>query len=65
MSQPTIQTAPCPGCGKEMEFKLWQTINTDVENAREDIISGELFRYDLLFSLVNFPFFYIFCLLHH
>ena len=45
MSQPTIQTAPCPGCGKEMEFKLWQTINTDMENAREDIISGALFDF--------------------
>lgn len=43
MSQPTIHTAACPGCGKEMEFKLWQSINTDVENALEMIISGELF----------------------
>lgn len=43
MSQPTVQTAPCPGCGKELEFTLWQSINTNTENAREDIISGKLF----------------------
>ena len=43
MSQPTTHTAPCPGCGKELEFKLWQSINSGVENAREDIISGKLF----------------------
>lgn len=45
MAQPVIHTAPCPGCGKEMEFKLWQSINTEVENAREDIISGKLFDF--------------------
>ena len=43
MSQPTTQTAACPGCGKELEFTLWQSIDTTVENAREDIISGKLF----------------------
>ena len=45
MSQPTIHTAPCPGCGKKMEFTLWQSINNEVENAREKIISGELFDF--------------------
>ena len=45
MSQYNVHTAPCPGCGKEMEFKLWQSINTEVENALEDIISGELFDF--------------------
>ena len=45
MAQPNIHTAPCPGCGKEMEFTLWQSINTEVENAREKIISGELFDF--------------------
>lgn len=43
MSQPVIHNAPCPQCGRELELKLWQSINTEVENAREDIISGELF----------------------
>ena len=43
MSQPIVQTTPCPGCGKELEITLWQSINTDTENAREDIISGKLF----------------------
>lgn len=45
MSQSSITTAACPNCGKEMEFKLWQTINTETENAREDIISGALFDF--------------------
>lgn len=43
MSQFSIHTAPCPGCGKELEFKLWQSISTEEENALENIISGELF----------------------
>ena len=45
MAQPNIHTAPCPGCGKEMEFTLWQSINTEVEGARDKIISGELFDF--------------------
>ena len=43
MSQSSIQTAACPGCGRELEFTLWQSINTETENALENIISGELF----------------------
>jgi len=43
MSQSSKQTVGCPGCGKELEFTLWQSINTETENAREDIISGKLF----------------------
>ncbi len=43
MSQPIVQTTPCPRCGKQLEITLWQSINTDTENAREDIISGKLF----------------------
>ncbi len=43
MSQSMKHNAPCPGCGKELEFTLWQSINTETENAREDIISGKLF----------------------
>lgn len=43
MSQSVKQTAPCPGCGRELEFTIWQSINTETENAREDIISGRLF----------------------
>lgn len=43
MSQSTKHQAPCPGCGRELEFTLWQSINTETENAREDIISGRLF----------------------
>lgn len=43
MSQPIIHKAPCPGCGKELEFSLWHSIDTQTENAREDVISGKLF----------------------
>lgn len=43
MSQSTIHKSPCPGCGRELEFTLWQSINTETENARENIISGKLF----------------------
>lgn len=43
MSQSMKHNAPCPGCGRELEFTLWQSINTETENAREDIISGKLF----------------------
>ena len=43
MAQSSIHTADCPGCGKALEFTLWQSINTEIENARDDIISGKLF----------------------
>ena len=43
MSQPITHNAACPGCGRELEFTLWQSISTETENAREDIISGKLF----------------------
>ena len=43
MSQPVNQTVKCPQCGADIPFTLWRSINTDVPNAIDDIISGKLF----------------------
>ncbi len=44
MSIPSKRTINCPKCGKEIEFTLWQSINTDMPFAIPDIISGKLFE---------------------
>lgn len=44
MSIPNKRTIKCPKCGKEIEFTLWQSINTDIPFAIPDIISGKLFE---------------------
>ena len=44
MSIPNKRTIKCPKCGKEIEFTLWQSINTDMPFAIPDIISGKLFE---------------------
>ena len=44
MSKPEKQTVSCPKCGESISFTLWNSINTDMPNAIEDIISGKLFE---------------------
>ena len=44
MSSPRPQTIPCPDCGAPIKFTLWQSINTDMDFALADIISGKLFQ---------------------
>ena len=44
MSIPHKQTVKCPKCGEEIEFTLWQSINTEMNFAIPDIISGKLFE---------------------
>ena len=44
MSIPHKQTVRCPKCGEEIEFTLWQSINTEMNFAIPDIISGKLFE---------------------
>ena len=44
MSIPHKQTVKCPKCGEEIEFTLWQSINTEMDFAIPDIISGKLFE---------------------
>ena len=59
MSIPTKQTVPCPKCGKEIEFTLWQSINNEIPTAMEDVISGKLFEIECkhcgLKTNVNYP----------
>ncbi len=43
MSIPKKRTINCPQCGKEIEFTLWESINTEMSFAIPDIISGKLF----------------------
>ncbi len=43
MSQSEKKSVKCPQCGKEIEFTLWSSINTDMRFAIPDIISGRLF----------------------
>ena len=44
MSQPEKQTCKCPRCGAEIEFTMWHSINTEMDFAIPDIISGKLFE---------------------
>lgn len=44
MSIPHKQTVKCPKCGEEIEFTFWQSINTEMNFAIPDIISGKLFE---------------------
>lgn len=46
MSRPHKQIIKCPKCGKDIEFTLWQSINTEMDFAIPDIISGKLFEVD-------------------
>ena len=43
MSMPEKESIQCPRCGSEVELTLWQSINTDMDFAIPDIISGKLF----------------------
>ena len=53
------ETVPCPQCGKPIEFTLWQTINSEIPSAMEDVISGKLFDVECahcgLKTRVNYP----------
>ena len=44
MSIPIPKTLPCPECGTPIEFTMWRSINTDMDFAMADIISGKLFQ---------------------
>ena len=59
MSIPVKQTVPCPKCGKDIEFTLWQSINNEMSFAMKDIISGKLFEVECkscgLKTHVNYP----------
>lgn len=59
MSIPRKQTVPCPKCGKDIEFTLWQSINNEMPFAMPDIISGKLFEVECkhcgLKTHVNYP----------
>ena len=44
MSIPVKQTVTCPECGKPIAFTMWQSINTEMDFALPDIISGKLFE---------------------
>ena len=44
MSLPEKKKVNCPKCGKEIEFTMWNSINTQMDFAVKDIISGDLFR---------------------
>ena len=59
MSMPRRETVPCPKCGKDIEFTLWQSINNEIPTAMEDVISGKLFEVECkhcgLKTNVNYP----------
>ncbi len=44
MSMPYQRKVKCPKCGSEVEFTVWQSINTMMPFAIPDIISGKLFE---------------------
>ena len=44
MSIPRKMKASCPNCGSEITFTMWISINTDMEFALPDILSGKLFQ---------------------
>ncbi len=41
---PRTEKAVCPKCGREFEYTMWQSINTEMDFAIPDIISGKLFE---------------------
>lgn len=59
MSIPRKETIKCPKCGAEIEFTLWQSINTEMSFAIPDIISGKLFQVECkdcgFKTFVNYP----------
>ncbi len=44
MSMPHREKIKCPKCGKELEYTMWDSINTQMDFAIPDIISGKLFE---------------------
>lgn len=44
MSMPQRETVECPKCGKKLTYTMWQSINTQMDFAIPDIISGKLFE---------------------
>ena len=44
MSMPKEETVTCPYCGKTVECTSWHSINTELDFAVPDIISGKLFE---------------------
>lgn len=44
MSIPCNRTIKCPKCGGPLQYTMWQSINTMMPFARNDIISGKLFE---------------------
>ncbi len=44
MSTSHEETVKCPKCGEEIHFTYWQSINTEMDFAIPDIISGKLFQ---------------------
>ncbi len=43
MSMSTYKTVKCPQCGAEISVRVWSSINTMIDTAIPDIISGKLF----------------------
>lgn len=44
MSMPLDRRIKCPKCGEMLKYTMWQSINTMMPSARDDIISGKLFE---------------------
>jgi hypothetical protein len=44
MSMPLDRRIKCPKCGEMLKYTMWQSINTMMPFARNDIISGKLFE---------------------
>ncbi len=59
MSMPCGKTVSCPKCGAPIHFTMWETINTMIDTALPDIISGKLFDVECeacgYKTFVNYP----------
>ena len=63
MSLPTQTKITCPGCGKESDFAVWQSVNTSLDpGMKEKVLNRELFRFTCPHcgaeTEVDYPFLY-------
>ena len=46
MSRNHIEKVTCPGCGKEADFTVWDSVNTTLEpDLKEKVLTGDLFKF--------------------
>ena len=63
MSRNHIESVTCPGCGKEADFTVWDSVNITLDpDLREKVLTGDLFKFTCPecghTTIVNYPVLY-------